>query len=122
MITEWFHYLLQSLFQLTGFQITREAIVREVSMIYTDSRYADGIVVRSFDSRKLTFEITLFRQFSESTSKFYYYTWTQRDRIDLVANELLGDPTLWWVIMDYNPEIGNPLDIQIGTVLRIPGA
>jgi hypothetical protein len=91
-------------------------------MIYTDSRYADGVVIKAFDSRKATFEITLFRQFSQSTSKFYYYTWTQRDRIDLVANELLGDSTLWWVIMDYNPEIGNPLDIQIGTVLRIPGA
>jgi hypothetical protein len=91
-------------------------------VIYTDSRYANGIVVRSFDSRKAIFEITLFRQFSESTSKFFYYTWTQRDRIDLVANELLGDPTVWWVIMDYNPEISNPLDIPIGTVLRIPGA
>jgi hypothetical protein len=91
-------------------------------MIYTDSRYADGIVVNSFDSRKLKFEIALFRQFSENSSKFYYYTWTQRDRIDLVANKLLGDPSFWWVIMDYNPEISNPLDIQIGTVLRIPGA
>jgi hypothetical protein len=91
-------------------------------MIYTDSRYADGVVIRSFDSRKLTYEITLFRQFSESTSKFYYYTWTQRDRIDLVAKTLLGNSALWWVIMDYNPEISNPLDIQIGSVLRIPGA
>jgi hypothetical protein len=91
-------------------------------MIYTDSRYADGIVVRSFDSRKLTYEVTLFRQFEESSSRFFYYTWTQRDRIDLVANELLGDPTLWWVIMDYNPEIANPLNIEIGAVLRIPGA
>jgi hypothetical protein len=91
-------------------------------MIYTDSRYADGVVVRSFDSRKAAFEITLFRQFSESNSKFFYYTWTQRDRIDLDANELLGDPNVWWVFLDYNPDINNPLDIPIGTVLRIPGA
>lgn len=90
-------------------------------MIYTDSRYADGVVVRSFDARKSSYGVTLFRQFPEGVSEFYYYTWTQRDRIDLVANEFLGDPNLWWVIMDYNPEIVNPLDIPLGTVLRIPG-
>jgi hypothetical protein len=90
-------------------------------MIYTDSRYADGVVVRSFDARANTYGVTLFRQFPDSESEFYYYTWTQRDRIDLIANELLGDPSFWWVIMDYNPEILNPFDIPLGTVLRIPG-
>jgi hypothetical protein len=91
-------------------------------MIYTDSRYADGIVVRSLDGRKNKFELTLFRQFPSDSSQFFYYTWTQRDRIDLVASEFLGDPTLWWVIMDYNPELSNPSTIPVGTLIRIPGA
>jgi hypothetical protein len=90
-------------------------------MLYTDSRYASGIVSRAFDARNSTFNISLFRQFPEASSEFYYYVWTQRDRIDLVAAEFLGDPTLWWVIMDYNPELPNPLDIPIGSTLRIPG-
>lgn len=91
-------------------------------MIYTDSRYASGVVVKSYDARKSAHSVTLFRQFPSSTSDFYYYTWTQRDRIDLLAFELFGDPSLWWEIMDYNPELPNPFDIPVGTVLRIPGA
>lgn len=90
-------------------------------MIFTDSRYADGMVTRAIDARNNTYQLSLFRQFPEGRSQFFLYTWTQRDRIDLVANEFLGDPSLWWVLMDYNPEIVNPLDIPIGTSLRIPG-
>ena len=90
-------------------------------MIYTDSRYADGVVVKALDARKNSYELTLFRQFPESQSEFYYYTWTQRDRIDLVAYKFYSDPNLWWVIMDYNPEYPNPFDIPLGATLRIPG-
>ena len=41
------------------------------------------------------------------------------DRIDLLAYRYLGDPTLWWVICDYN-DILLPLDLEFGVVLRIP--
>jgi hypothetical protein len=91
-------------------------------MLYTDSRYAEGVVVRAIDARKSSYELCLFRQFPSGKSKFYFYTWTQKDRIDLIANEFLGDPSLWWIIMDYNPEIVNPLDIPVGTSIRIPSA
>jgi hypothetical protein len=90
-------------------------------MIFTDSRYASGILTKSYDARKQSYGITVFRQFTEDSSSFFYYTWTQKDRIDLVAAELLNDPNLWWLIMDYNPEISNPFNIPLGTVLRIPG-
>jgi hypothetical protein len=90
-------------------------------MIFTDSRYASGILAKSYDARNESYAVSVFRQFPTETSTFFFYTWTQRDRIDLVANELLGDPELWWVIMDYNPEIANPFDIPLGTILRIPG-
>ena len=43
------------------------------------------------------------------------------DRIDLLAYRYLGDPTLWWIICDYN-DIFFALDMGIGTVLRIPAA
>jgi len=90
-------------------------------MIFTDSRYASGILTKSYDARNEAYRITVFRQFTEDSSSFFYYTWTQKDRIDLVAAELLNDPNLWWLIMDYNPEISNPFAIPLGTVLRIPG-
>jgi hypothetical protein len=90
-------------------------------MIYTDSRYAEGIAVKTYDARTNKYQVSIFRQFPSSSSEFHYYVWTQRDRIDLVAAEFLGDPSLWWVIMDYNPEISNPWDIPLGANLRIPG-
>jgi hypothetical protein len=90
-------------------------------MIFTDSRYATGVLAKSVDARNDSYQLSVFRQFPSSSSSFYYYTWTQRDRIDLVAAELLGDPNLWWLIMDYNPEILNPFDIPLGASLRIPG-
>jgi nucleoid-associated protein YgaU len=48
------------------------------------------------------------------------YTWQESDRIELVAYRFFKTPAVWWKIMDYNPEIGNPFDIPVGTVLRIP--
>lgn len=41
------------------------------------------------------------------------------DRIDLLAYRYLGDPTLWWVIGDFN-DIAFPLELTVGATLRIP--
>ncbi len=39
--------------------------------------------------------------------------------IDLVAQELLGDETLWWRILDANPLV-HPFDLSPGDTLAIP--
>jgi hypothetical protein len=91
-------------------------------MIYSDSRYATGYISKTRDARTATFGLGVTRQFPTSISEFYYYTWTERDRIDLVAYNTLGSVDLWWRIMDYNPEILNAADIPLGTLLRIPSA
>jgi hypothetical protein len=41
------------------------------------------------------------------------------DRIDRLAYQYLGDPTLWWVICDFN-DLFFPLDLPVGATLRIP--
>ncbi len=41
------------------------------------------------------------------------------DRVDLLAYRYLGDSQLWWVLCDYNG-IAFPLELQAGTVIRIP--
>jgi len=89
-------------------------------MILSDSRYSDGELQKSLDSRKNLVSISVVRVFPSTQVPFYYYTWNSSDRIDLVALRLLGDPELWWQIMDINPEITNPLTIAPGTILRIP--
>ena len=87
-------------------------------MIYLDSRYADGNVI-AIETNKGP-SIAVLREFPSDSGTFYGYVWREKDRIDLVANSLLGSPSLWWRIMDFNPEIINPLAIPLGTVLRIP--
>ena len=87
-------------------------------MIYLDSRYADGPLFKAYDSRTNTYELTVFRSFPSYRVNYFSYTWV--DRLDRVALQFLGAPTLWWQIMDINPEIIDPLNIPPGTVLRIP--
>lgn len=89
-------------------------------MIYSDSRYASGTLVKTFDARKSNTSISLFRNFPNGTSGFFYYTWSERDRIDIIAERFLGNANLWWYIMDYNPELLNPQDIPVGSSIRIP--
>lgn len=89
-------------------------------MIFTDSRYATGVLVQAQDARTGFPKIAVFRQFPFAQTDFTYYTWTQRDRVDLLADRFFGDPSLWWVIMDFNPEQPNPMTIPVGTLIRIP--
>jgi len=90
-------------------------------MIFADSRYADGNFFRAYNSKKGQYDVVIFREMPNSTATFFYYTWVEGDRLDLIANEFLGDSNSWWKIMDFNPEVIDPLDIPIGYQLRIPG-
>jgi hypothetical protein len=48
-----------------------------------------------------------------------FHTVIEGDRIDLLAYRYLGQAELWWIICDYN-DIFFPLELDAGTVLRIP--
>ena len=89
-------------------------------MIYLDSRYAEGRLVRGYNTLSESFQLTVFRVYPEELSEIYYYEWVEGDRIDMVSAKLLGDPEYWWKIMDFNPEIHHPFEITPGTLLRIP--
>jgi hypothetical protein len=89
-------------------------------MIYTDSRYATGTIIKAQDARTGTYRLGVYRNFPNVKFSFYYYTWVAGDRIDIVAHHLLGSPVYWWKIMDANPEIVDPFSIPIGTTIRIP--
>lgn len=41
-------------------------------------------------------------------------------RLDLLAEEYLGDASLDWVILDVNPKYLTPFDIKVGDVITIP--
>jgi nucleoid-associated protein YgaU len=52
--------------------------------------------------------------------QYTYYTVAFADRIDSIASSFLGNPALWFKIAQVNPQIMNWLDLQPGTVIRIP--
>lgn len=89
-------------------------------MIYQDSRYANGNVYKAINPRTGNYDLGVTRDFPSDTSSFYYYVWRERDRIEYIAAQLLGDSNAWWRIMDYNPEVIDPVNIRAGSVLRIP--
>lgn len=89
-------------------------------MIYTDSRYATGTLFKAFNQRKQDYDVTVFRTFPSNSAQYFLYVWQESDRIDLVCKKFLNTAGAWWKVMDYNPEILNPFDIPVGTVLRIP--
>ena len=89
-------------------------------MIYSDSRYAKGFISKVEDPRNGIYRLAVYRKFPKARAQFYWYTWVQGDRIDQVAATLLGSPSFWWKIMDFNPEILDPFSIPIGVSLRIP--
>lgn len=89
-------------------------------MITTDSRYADGDVFRTPGTRTNPYQVVVTRNFPEIINNYFVYVWKEDDRIDMVANRFYGNTSLWWQILDFNPEILNPWQIPVGTPIRIP--
>lgn len=89
-------------------------------MIYTDSRYATGKIMYTADARSGNENLSVYRIFPTLGYRFSAYVWGSEDRIDKLAAEVLGSSSLWWKIMDLNPEIVDPSSIAPGTTLRIP--
>jgi len=85
-------------------------------MISKDSRYAECILYRDAYGDFLGTRSKI-----DTTSRHddRFHTIIDGDRIDLLAHNYLGDATLWWIICDYN-DIFFPLDLEIGSVLRVP--
>ena len=91
-------------------------------MIYLDSRYADSLLYRAYDARTGKYPVTVRRTYPVYETSFRYHEWKETDRLDVLAQTYLGSPSLWWQIMDINPEIIDPFNIPYGTQLRIPNA
>jgi LysM domain len=89
-------------------------------MIYSDSRYIDGVLPVVYREYSQSHEQAVYRTWPSYTVDYLIYTVNEIDRIEGIATRFLGDPELWWRIMDINPEILNPFEIFPGTQLRIP--
>jgi hypothetical protein len=91
-------------------------------MIFLDSRYADGRIFKVYDSRADNYQLSVRREWPSYAHTYFTYEWIATDRLDNIATRFLGNPEMWWKILDINPEILNPMSIAPGTQLRIPNA
>ena len=87
--------------------------------IFTNSRYNGQNVLRVQASDGNTYP-TVYRSAPALPRRYLHYTVKMNDRLDLLANTYYGDPTLWWVIADANPEVLYPFALTMGSILRIP--
>lgn len=86
--------------------------------IFVGSRYANQPVLRVKGSDGIT-RPTVYRAPQQQAQRFLHYQVVFGDRFDLLAYRYYGDPTLWWLIADANPEVFYP-DLVTGSVIRIP--
>ena len=50
-----------------------------------------------------------------------YFIMQDGDRLDLLANQIYGDASLWWIISTANPNLKqNSLYVPVGTQIRVP--
>jgi len=92
-------------------------------MIFLNSRYAQKyseVVSVHFDDGTVSRAVLRKPPTRMGDMRWTEYMWREGDRIDLVASRLLGDPSLWWYLMDANPTVRDALAIIPGTVLKVP--
>lgn len=90
-------------------------------MIVRGSRYEYADVVYTQPNPSGDSYATLMYHFDVlGTLTYTEYVWKSGDRLDLVAGATYSRAASWWMILEHNPEIEDPLNIPAGTILRIP--
>ena len=64
--------------------------------------------------------LTATRSDVPTTRRYIAYTVRQTDTLESIAARHLGNPRRYWELADINPQIKFPLDIPMGTVIRLP--
>jgi len=85
-----------------------------------NSRFKDTTLYT--DTNNDTFFGTWKRIEIQDTTEFIYYQIKASDigRLDLLAYDYYGDPTLDWVIMDFNSIVDPIFGLEIGQKIKIP--
>jgi hypothetical protein len=85
-------------------------------MIGRNSRYASSILYQDGPE-----EFLGTRPLMDTTPRpdDCFHTVVEGDRLDNLSLRYFGRADLWWIICDYN-DIFSPLELENGTILRIP--
>lgn len=84
------------------------------------ARRYENIDTYKTDSGKVIYLPTRYPSVTNSNADYYIIARAE-DRLDLIATDFYGDPTLWWVISMANELPGDSMYVPLGFQLRIPG-
>jgi hypothetical protein len=87
--------------------------------IYQGSRYENAVVQKVLAPDGST-RSTIMPVVRPVGSAVILHTVIDGDRIDILANNYLGDPTQWWQIADANPDWLWWDSLPAGLIIRIP--
>lgn len=89
--------------------------------VFDGSRYESALALRVPDAAGEV-RPALYSVIAPLSSGMNYRTYVvlEGDRLDLLAYRLYGDPQLWWVIANANPEYLFPDDLTPGSTIRLP--
>jgi hypothetical protein len=89
--------------------------------IYNDSRYYESTV--NYFTKKENGQVypITFYSFDELDSiSFSIHTYVSGETLQGISQVYYQNPSLWWTIAEYNPEVTDLFNITPGTLLRIP--
>lgn len=89
-------------------------------VIRADSRYANHMTTLVTGRDGVTRETILPKTRGAQSFTVTDYVWREGDRLDLISARQFGDDTMGWVIAQANPEILDWLQVQPGTIVRVP--
>lgn len=89
--------------------------------IYNGSRYENSYIDFFAVKNGGDENPTVFYDFPDiGLLSYYEHVYVDGERLDSIAQTYYERPSLWWLILDHNPEIKDMFDIPVGTKLRIP--
>lgn len=95
-------------------------IIPTNKFVNADSRYIKSNVIYYIDKKFITFSTYRKKEYPTSAGDVLtIITKRQEYRPDLMAFDYLGDPALWWVIMEANG-ISDIFNFKTGLNIRIP--
>jgi hypothetical protein len=90
-------------------------------MIYQNSRYYNQLIdYVAFIQDGAANPIVFYEFDNPGTIRWWQHIYKQGERLEQIAYQYYKRSDFWWLIPEYNPEIGDFVNIKPGTVLRIP--
>lgn len=90
--------------------------------INADSRYTSAVVTTGIGPDGETRQEMRVAFPVSRLITYTFYRMVDGERIDTIAYDFYGRGDLWWKIADANPEILDWMDVEPGTVIRVPNA